>query len=66
MTNPIVNVRFSLDFECKYDPFKGRTPEEYADLLETDLHEILKEFREDEIEGIFSTIENVTLSASND
>jgi hypothetical protein len=66
VTNPIVNVRFSLDFECKYNPFKGRTPEEYADLLETDLHEILKEFREDEIESIFSTLEKVTLCDLND
>lgn len=66
MTEPIVNVRFSLEFECKYNPFEGRTPEDYADLLQTDLHQILSEFREDEIEGIFSTIEKVTLCDSND
>ena len=66
MTEPIVNVRFSLEFECKYNPFEGRTPEDHADLLQTDLHQILSEFREDEIEGIFSTIEKVTLCDSND
>ena len=66
MTNPIVNVRFSIEFECKYNPFEGRTTEAYADLLDTDLHELLKEFREDEIESIFSTIEKVTLCDSND
>jgi len=66
VTNPIVNVRFSIEFECKYNPFEGRTPEAYADLLDTDLHELLKEFREDEIESIFSTIEKVTLCDSND
>ena len=66
MTEPIVTVRFSIEFECKYNPFEGRTPEAYADLLDTDLHELLKEFRENEIDGIFSTIEKVTLCDSND
>lgn len=66
MTEPIVTVRFSLEFECRYNPFEGRTPEAYADLLDTDLHQLLKEFRENEIDGIFSTIEKVTLCDSND
>jgi len=66
VTEPIVTVRFSIEFECKYNPFEGRTPEAYADLLDTDLHELLKEFRENEIDGIFSTIEKVTLCDSND
>ena len=66
MTEPIVTVRFSIEFECKYNPFEGRTPEAYADLLDTDLHELLKEFRENEIDGIFSRIEKVTLCDSND
>jgi len=66
VTEPIVTVRFSIEFECKYNPFEGRTPERYADLLETDLHELLKEFRENEIDGIFTTIEKVQLNDSYD
>ncbi len=66
MTQPIVTVQFSIEFECKYNPFEGRTPEAYADLLETDLHELLKEFRENEIDGIFTTIEKVKLNHSYD
>lgn len=66
MNQPIVTVQFSIEFECKYNPFEGRTPEAYADLLETDLHELLKEFREDEIDGIFTTIKKVELTDSYD
>lgn len=66
MNQPIVTIRFSIEFECKYNPFEGRTPEAYADLLDTDLHELLKEFRENEIDGIFSTIEKVELNDSYD
>lgn len=66
MNQPIVTIRFSIEFECKYNPFEGRTPEAYADLLDTDLHELLKEFRENEIDGIFSRIEKVELNKSYD
>lgn len=66
MSHPIVTVRFSLEFECKYNPFEGRTPEVYADLLEDDLHQLLREFREDEIDGIFTTINTVELNDSYD
>jgi hypothetical protein len=66
VNQPIVTIRFSIEFECKYNPFEGRTPEAYADLLDTDLHELLKEFRENEIDGIFSTIEKVELNDSYD
>ena len=66
MNQPIVTIQFSIEFECKYNPFEGRTPEAYADLLDTDLHELLKEFREDEIDGIFSRIEKVELNDSYD
>jgi hypothetical protein len=62
VSHPIVTVRFSLEFECKYNPFEGRTPEVYADLLQDDLHQLLREFREDEIDGIFTTINTVELN----
>ena len=66
MTQSIVTVRFSLEFECKYNPFEGRTPEVYADLLEDDLHQVLRDFREDEIDGIFTTIHTVELNDTHD
>jgi hypothetical protein len=40
---PGIRVSFAVDIEIKYDPFKGRTPEETAGLLEDSLHDILIE-----------------------
>ena len=40
---PGIKVSFAVDIEIEYDPFKGRTPEETAGLLEESVSEILLE-----------------------
>jgi hypothetical protein len=40
---PVIKVSFAVDIEIQYDPFKGRTPEETAGLLEESVSDILFE-----------------------
>jgi len=40
---PAIRVSFAVDIEIQYDPFKGRTPEEAAGLLEEAVSDILIE-----------------------
>ena len=40
---PVIRVSFAVDIEIQYDPFKGRTPEETAGLLEESVNDILFE-----------------------
>jgi hypothetical protein len=40
---PVIRVSFAVDIEIEYDPFKGRTPEETAGLLEESVSDILFE-----------------------
>ena len=59
MSEPFVSIRFSLEMEVDYDPFKGRTPEEFAEIIHDDLHLALENFREEDVQGIFSSVESV-------
>lgn len=59
MSKPILTVRLSVEFEVEYDPFTGRTPEQFADIIDDDLHRALNDFREDDVKGIFSKVESV-------
>jgi hypothetical protein len=59
VSKPILTVRLSVEFEVEYDPFTGRTPEQFADIIEDDLHRALNDFREDDVKGIFSKVESV-------
>ena len=65
MSKPSVVVTFNLELEADYNPFDGRTPEEFADLLEEDLHVCLSDFRENDVQGIFSQVESVSLIEQN-
>ena len=40
---PSLTVSFAVDIEIQYDPFKGRTPEEVAGLLESSVSDLLME-----------------------
>ena len=44
---------------CIRDRFKGRTPEEFAQIIQDDLHVALEGFREEDVQGIFSSVESV-------
>jgi hypothetical protein len=34
---PTITVSFAIDLDLKYDPFKGKSPAEFAALIEDDL-----------------------------
>jgi hypothetical protein len=59
VSKPILTVRLSVEFEVEYDPFTGRTPEQFADIIDDDLHRALNDFREDDVKAIFSKVESV-------
>jgi hypothetical protein len=40
---PCLTVSFAVDIEIEYDPFKGRTPEAVAGLLESSVSDLLFE-----------------------
>ena len=61
MSKPLVIVQMKVDFEVEYNSFSGRTPEQFSKTLEDDLHTALHDFREDDVQGIFSTITSVDL-----
>lgn len=62
MSKPVANIKFHLEFEVAYDPFKGRTPEEFAEVVHDDLHRVLNDFREEDVLGIFSDVTSVQLT----
>lgn len=53
---PTLTVSFALEIEIQYDPFKGRTPEETAGLLEESIGDVLIEAHPD----VLSTTTNIT------
>lgn len=53
---PTLTVSFAVAIEIKYDPFKGRTPEETAGMLEYAIGDVLIEAHPD----VLSTSTNIT------
>lgn len=53
---PALTVSFAVDIEIQYDPFKGRTPEATAGLLEDAVSDVLIEAHPD----VLSTSVSVT------
>ena len=52
---PKAIISFQVDLEVDYDPFKGKTLEEYSDMVQDDLANCLWDVRQGELEGIFTT-----------
>jgi hypothetical protein len=42
---PIITVSFVVDLELKYDPFKGKSPMQFAASIEDDLRDVLMDWR---------------------
>ena len=55
---PTITVSFAIDLDLKYDPFKGKSPIEFAALIEDDLHDSLMDLRP-EMLGVFTSITSV-------
>ena len=52
---PHLNITLSIDLEVEYNPFKGKTEEEYAKSLENDLAEILFEISPN-VKNVYTSI----------
>jgi len=61
VSKPVAQIKLNLELEVAYDPFKGRTPDEFAELVHDDLHHVLNDFREEDVLGIFSNVTSVQL-----
>jgi hypothetical protein len=57
---PILSLTFSVDIELEYDSFNGKTPEQVADALQDDIHELLWDIGPS-VDSISSTVLNIEL-----
>ncbi|AHV82161.1 hypothetical protein [Synechococcus phage S-EIVl] len=55
---PTITVSFAIDLDLKYDPFKGKSPIEFAALIEDDLSDLLLDLRP-EMLGVCTSITSV-------
>jgi hypothetical protein len=55
---PTITVSFVVDLELKYDPFKGKSPMEFAASIEDDLRDVLMDWRP-EILNAYTSITEV-------
>jgi len=55
---PTITVSFAVDLDLKYNPFKGKSPIEFATLIEDDLSDLLLDLRP-EVLGAFISITSV-------
>lgn len=59
MTKPIAQISFTVDIEIEYDPFKGRTPEQFAEIVHDDLIDSLWEMRDGTVQGLFTDVKSI-------
>lgn len=55
---PTITVSFAVDLELKYDPFKGKSPTQFAASIEDDLRDVLMDWRP-EILNAYTSITEV-------
>lgn len=56
VTSPTVTVTFSVDLELSYDPFRGKSPEQFAALVQDDLHDALMDLRPEVLSAFTSMV----------
>ena len=59
MTKPIAQISFTVDVEIEYDPFEGRTPEQFAEIVHDDLIDSLWEMRDGAVQGLFTDVKSI-------
>ena len=59
VTKPIAQISFTIEMEIEYDPFEGRTPEEFADIIHDDLIDSLWEMRNGTVQGLMTDVKSV-------
>jgi hypothetical protein len=55
---PTITVSFVVDLKLKYDPFKGKSPMQFAASIEDDLRDVLMDWRP-EILNAYTSITEV-------
>ena len=60
LAKPVIQIKFSLEVECLYDSFTGKTPADFAEGIQDEIHELLEEMRP-EVVGIFSNVESTNI-----
>ena len=58
-TKPVLNVVLDFQIEVEYDPFSGRTKEQFTESLVDDLHDALLDFREEDVKALFSSVTSI-------
>jgi len=56
VTHSVARLVFNVELEIKYDPFKGRTVEEFGEIVHDELADVLFELREKEMLGVFTDL----------
>lgn len=56
---PVLNITINLEIEVEYDPFSGKTKEQFSDSLLDDLHDSLLDFREKDVQALFSSVVSI-------
>jgi hypothetical protein len=56
VTHSVARLVFNVELEIKYDPFKGRTVEEFGETVHDDIADVLFELREKEMLGVFTDL----------
>ena len=59
VTKPIAQISFTVDIEIEYDPFEGRTPEEFSEVVHDDLIDSLWEMRNGTVQGLMTDVKSV-------
>lgn len=57
---PTIQIKMQVEFELQYNPFDGRTPAQFAELIHDDVIESLWEIRPDSIEALYTDVKEIT------
>ena len=62
MSKPLARIEFTVSLEIEYDPFQGRTPEQFAEVVHDDLIDSLWEMRNGTVQGLFTDVKAVEVN----
>tara|TARA_R100000278_G_scaffold123259_1_gene112369 strand:+ start:21559 stop:21753 length:195 start_codon:yes stop_codon:yes gene_type:complete len=59
VTKPIAQISFVVDVEIEYDPFEGRTPEQFSEIVHDDLIDSLWEMRNGTVHSLLTDVKSI-------
>jgi len=59
VAKPNIGLTFLVELDLEFDSFKGRSPKEFASLVEDDLCDVLGELRPD-VQGTYVVLKEIT------